>query len=86
LAALFLLSEILNIAIGVIAVRGVAHRWLIPWVPTLHFYFPLGALAVYKGLWEILSKPFYWDKTDHGVYLRASPLPTPAWQEEGDPP
>lgn len=84
LAALFFLSEILNIAIGVIAVRGAAHRWLIPWVPTLHLYFPLGALAAYKGLWEIISKPFYWDKTDHGIYLRASPLPTPAWQEDGD--
>ncbi len=26
-------------------------------------YFPLGALAAYKGLWEMAARPFYWDKT-----------------------
>jgi len=35
-------------------------------VPTLHFYNPLGALASYKALWELMHRPFYWDKTQHG--------------------
>ena len=36
------------------------------WVPTLFAYFPLGTLAIYKALWETLTRPFYWDKTQHG--------------------
>ncbi|MGB3146402.1 MAG: hypothetical protein WBA91_01445, partial [Paracoccaceae bacterium] len=33
----------------------------------LHVYFPLGALASYKALWEAVFRPFFWDKTLHGV-------------------
>ncbi|MFV2053405.1 glycosyltransferase family 2 protein [Aliiroseovarius sp. YM-037] len=68
LGALFLLTEAINIAVGMIAVSSDKHRFLRWWVPTLHFYFPLGALASYKGLYELLTRPFYWDKTSHGVY------------------
>lgn len=67
LSALFALSEILNLTVGIWAVRGPKHRHLIGWVPTLHLYFPLGALASYKALWEAVRQPFYWDKTSHGV-------------------
>lgn len=68
LGAVFLFSEIVTIAVGLLAVRGQDHRFLSLWVPSLHIYFPLGALASYKGLWELLSAPFYWDKTRHGVF------------------
>jgi cellulose synthase/poly-beta-1,6-N-acetylglucosamine synthase-like glycosyltransferase len=67
LGALFLLAEVANIALGCAAVAGPKHRWLIPWVPTLHFYWPLGALASYKALAELVSRPFFWDKTAHGL-------------------
>lgn len=67
LSSLFVLSELLNFAVGIWATRGRAHRHLIPWVPTLHFYFPLGALSSYKAIWEVARKPFFWDKTRHGV-------------------
>ena len=68
LIGLFLLSEAVNIALGVIAVSGQRrHRFLRKWVPSLHFYYPLAALAAYKGLWELLVRPFYWDKTAHGL-------------------
>jgi glycosyltransferase XagB len=53
---------------GSLAVSGGKHRWLIPWVPTMHFYHPLGALASWKALVEIVVRPFYWDKTAHGRY------------------
>ena len=68
LGAVFLMSEILNIAVGVLAVSGERHRWLRWWVPSLHFYYPLASLAALKGLGEILHKPFYWDKTVHGIF------------------
>ena len=43
--------------------------WLFKWALTLQVYFPLAALAAYKGLLELAWKPFYWDKTMHGVLL-----------------
>ncbi|PIE08541.1 MAG: glycosyl transferase, partial [Rhodobacterales bacterium] len=43
LGAVFLASELLNIAVGMLAVSGERHRWLRWWVPTLHFYYPLAS-------------------------------------------
>jgi len=74
LAAMFLLSEIITIAIGIFAVSDRKHRFLIPWVPTMHFYFPLATLAAYKAIYELLTQPFYWDKTAHGVFERTETL------------
>ncbi|AML49907.1 glycosyltransferase [Falsihalocynthiibacter arcticus] len=68
LGIIFFLSEILSISVGMMAVSGPRHRHLLWWVPTLHFYFPLGALASYKGIFELIVRPFYWDKTEHGLY------------------
>jgi hypothetical protein len=24
-------------------------------------------IAAYKGLWQLIYKPFYWEKTNHGL-------------------
>ncbi|MEM6372779.1 MAG: glycosyltransferase [Pseudomonadota bacterium] len=66
LAIFFIATEVINLVIGMLAVSDRQHRHLIPWVPTLVFYFPLGSLASYKALYELVAKPFYWDKTQHG--------------------
>ncbi|MBK5926810.1 SlyX family protein [Rhodobaculum claviforme] len=74
LAALFVTSEVIGIAIGLLAVsqrRGL--RWLRPWVPTLHVYHPLATLAALKALWEVVVQPVYWDKTAHGRFDGAAP-------------
>ncbi len=63
---LFLAAEALNFIIGVIAVWAKERRFLLPWVPTMILYFPLGVVAAYKALWELAAKPFFWDKTQHG--------------------
>ncbi len=68
LMAIFLGTETLNLAIGLYAVRGPKHRHLMAWVPTLHVYFPLGCLAGWKAIYEVVRHPFYWDKTAHGVF------------------
>ena len=65
---LFLLTELANLTLGLIGLRLSGHRLSRWWVPTLHLYFPLGALASYKAAWELLRKPFYWDKTAHGQF------------------
>lgn len=68
MTALFLLSEAVNVLCGLWAVRGPRHRHLMPWVPSLHFYHPLGTLSAWKALHEVVTKPFYWDKTQHGIF------------------
>jgi hypothetical protein len=25
------------------------------------------SIAAYKGLWQLIYKPFYWEKTNHGL-------------------
>lgn len=71
LGSLFLIVEVLNIAIHVTAVSGRKHKHLMAWAPTMHFYSPLGAIAAYKALYELVLKPFFWDKTAHGLSLAA---------------
>ncbi|GAB4266931.1 MAG: glycosyltransferase [Pararhodobacter sp.] len=72
-AGVFLISEISGLAINLTALRGPEHRFLRVWTPTLHLYFPLAAVAAYKGCWEMVSSPFYWDKTAHGIHDTPSP-------------
>jgi hypothetical protein len=28
----------------------------------------MGVVAAYKGLYELVFHPFFWDKTDHGIH------------------
>jgi cellulose synthase/poly-beta-1,6-N-acetylglucosamine synthase-like glycosyltransferase len=65
-AAILTLSEVLGLCIGVVAVSSARRRHLLIWVPTMMFYFPLGVIAAYKALGELLVRPFFWDKTQHG--------------------
>jgi cellulose synthase/poly-beta-1,6-N-acetylglucosamine synthase-like glycosyltransferase len=65
-AILFLATELLGICVGLAAVSASRRRFLLPFVPTMILYFPLGVLAAYKALWELCFRPFFWDKTQHG--------------------
>jgi hypothetical protein len=31
-------------------------------------YNTLASIAAYKAVYEVLTKPFYWDKTAHGLF------------------
>lgn len=68
IAGLFMIAEVTNLAINLSALRARDHRFLRPWTVSLHFYFPLAAFAAYKGCWEMIISPYYWDKTAHGVH------------------
>ena len=67
LGAALLGTEIVTILIGMMGVTLAGKHRLRKWVPSLHFYFPLAALATYKAIFELIAKPFYWDKTLHGI-------------------
>jgi glycosyltransferase XagB len=40
---------------------------LIPFGLTSFGYWVIISIATYKGLWQLLRNPFYWEKTQHGV-------------------
>ena len=58
----------LTISFDIAGMRRTKHRLNPLWAVSLTFYHPLGTLAAYKALWELLTKPFYWDKTSHGHF------------------
>ncbi|MGP0090650.1 MAG: glycosyltransferase family 2 protein [Xanthobacteraceae bacterium] len=40
---------------------------LVPFSLTVFGYWALTSIAAYKGLWQLIHNPFYWEKTQHGV-------------------
>jgi cellulose synthase/poly-beta-1,6-N-acetylglucosamine synthase-like glycosyltransferase len=76
--SLFIFSELTNMFVFALGVTKAKKMWLIRWIPTMHFYFPMAAVAAYKGFYELTCKPFYWDKTAHGILLPSKPTASPA--------
>ena len=50
-------------------IAPVRRRWLnlVPYALTVFWYWVLMSIAAYKGLWQLLTNPFYWEKTQHGI-------------------
>jgi len=40
---------------------------LLPYAFTAPAYWALMSIAAYKGLWQLIHNPFYWEKTQHGI-------------------
>ncbi len=75
LAVAGLLAEMAMFALGYAAMRRTHHRMSPLWLASMVFYNLLASLAAYKALYEVLTKPFYWDKTAHGLFDdEASPI------------
>ena len=43
------------------------HIRLLPYALTVPVYWLLMSVAGYKGLWQLITRPFYWEKTNHGI-------------------
>ncbi|MBR9861983.1 MAG: glycosyltransferase [Rhodobacteraceae bacterium] len=67
LVAAFIATEFLLLCLGALAVRRRNSPHLYWRLPTMLLYWPLGAFAAYKALWELFVHPNYWDKTSHGI-------------------
>jgi len=66
ISTLCLASFLIEMRLNTCAVRQSGHIALRRWILSVYLYFPLGSLAMYKAAWEMITAPFYWDKTDHG--------------------
>ncbi|WP_127901704.1 glycosyltransferase family 2 protein [Solirhodobacter olei] len=44
-------------------------KWLelVPYSVTVPWYWALMSVAAWKGAWQLLTRPFYWEKTTHGL-------------------
>ncbi|WP_231606210.1 glycosyltransferase [Salinibacterium sp. NK8237] len=40
---------------------------LVPWALLNPLYWILHSVASYKALWQLITKPHYWEKTEHGL-------------------
>ncbi len=86
MVALFVLSEAANMIIAAIGVKRIGEFWLWRWIPTTLFYFPLAAVASYRALADLIMRPFFWDKTRHGLYVpppSRTPQTLPRSDEDG---
>ncbi|MEH6389688.1 glycosyltransferase family 2 protein [Pseudomonas profundi] len=67
--------SVLNLLLGngffiyMTLVAGFKHDYfrLTPYALTVPVYWMLQSIAAYKGLWQLIRKPFYWEKTTHGI-------------------
>ena len=60
----------LLIYLSMISVFKRRHYRLIPYALTAPVYWLLQSVAAYKGLWQLIHDPFYWEKTTHGLANR----------------
>lgn len=57
----------LSIAAGMAAVSARGLFPLFGQTLMMPFYWLLISVAAYKALWQLVTKPFHWEKTDHGI-------------------
>ncbi len=60
-------GQAIMLAIAATAASDTGRKRLLLIVPTLMFYWPLGAVAAYRAIGEVFSRPSYWHKTEHGL-------------------
>ncbi|WP_368041085.1 glycosyltransferase [Leisingera sp. ANG59] len=72
-AASLVFFEGLGLVISITAAFAMGRPWLAAWAPAMILYFPMGAIAVTKAAHELLARPFFWDKTAHGIKPAARP-------------
>jgi cellulose synthase/poly-beta-1,6-N-acetylglucosamine synthase-like glycosyltransferase len=60
-------GQALMLVIATVAARDSRHPGLLPWVLALPLYWPLGAIAAYRAVGEVFTRPFHWHKTEHGI-------------------
>ncbi len=63
----FLFGNMIGIYLSMLAVFRRRLFGLTPFALTNPFYWLLHSAAAYMALWQLFTKPFYWEKTDHGL-------------------
>ncbi len=73
----FILGNTLGVILNLLPVVGKRRLSLLPYAFTNIAYWWMHSTAAYVGLWQLFTKPFYWEKTEHGLSdVNASTLVT----------
>ena len=80
------LGEPLLFLLGYYATANPKHKPLRITLLTMFAYWPLASLAAYKALYELITAPAYWDKTEHGLNdhefsAEIATLTLPKWRQ-----
>ncbi len=62
-----IVGNLLAIFLNVLAVFSRSNYELIPFALSNPLYWSMHSIASYMALWQLITKPFYWEKTDHGL-------------------
>ena len=62
-----LVGNALAVYLNMIAVFGRRYFDLLPYALLNPLYWQLHSVAAYLALWQLFTKPFYWEKTVHGL-------------------
>lgn len=73
------LCNILMVGINALGVLRRKNYDLLPYALANPMYWMLHSIASYKAAWQLLTRPSYWEKTDHG--LVAEPVIVPEFDE-----
>jgi cellulose synthase/poly-beta-1,6-N-acetylglucosamine synthase-like glycosyltransferase len=65
----------ISFLLQVAGARAAGKASLIPWGLTMVAYFPLATIAAWRGLGQLVTSPFYWEKTMHGQSVGAASIP-----------
>src|SRR5689334_13681441 len=58
------------------------HFHLVKWMLLIPLYWAMASAAAYMALYQLFTKPHYWEKTEHGLHLQAVPaLVDTTWEE-----
>ncbi len=70
-----LFGNFLGIFLNMIAIFLRRNYALMPFALLNPLYWMLHSLAAYKALWQLFTRPFYWEKTRHGLTRIVPPPP-----------
>ncbi len=73
IAIALLLSNLCLIAVHMLACRRRGLWDLAPWALLIPFYWVLISIGAWKGFLQLLTRPFYWEKTEHGLTATEPP-------------
>jgi len=81
------LGEPILALVGYYATKTAKHRKLRFTLLTMFAYWPLASFAAYKAVYELMTSPTYWDKTEHGLNdqqysCEIETLTLPAWRQK----
>ena len=68
----FLLGNTLGVYLSMLAVFRRRLFSLTPYAMTTPVYWLMHSAAAYMALWQLFTKPFYWEKTEHGLTTQQS--------------